>query len=637
LGLLASGFARPYLRHALELPASAKPGKNVMMLVDASASLRRANLWALAQARVDKVLKELIPADTAAIYVYDYTLHPVVGFEDWKKMPPTDRATLSAQLFKKETPGWGAGHMGTALIDAAQIMENWHRTGQRSEERAVDQIILISDMQEGSHLNGLQEYDWPKNIMVRVEPLSYGRIHNAGIQWLADREGEESSGAKPGVRLRVVNGIDSNKEQYRLWWDFGSAAGIKIDPVDIYVPSGQSKIVNLAFNTGSLTSERIRLSGDDEEYDNQVYVAAAEVEKLNISYFGDESEDDPQQSLFYLQRAVTNAGKRLVKIIHPAANMMTSSNLAECQIIIITSPLKNNQREVVKAVIQGGKTALLVLSSDRMGAELDAMLGKTLPVEETKQSGYAMLSQIDFAHPIFAPFADPRYNDFTKIRFWKHRRVDVTAIPEARVISRFDDNAPFLFQVPTGKGSLIVMTSGWHPEDSQLAVSSKFVPLISSIMEMSLQSKPARLQYQVGEVVSIPFDSSSGLTKVRRPDGALVDVTANDRRFFKTEIPGVYSILSSVATQRFAVNLPSEESKTSAILPEELKQLGVPLDTVGEWNTKHREAAQRERRAEEMEAQQSLWRWLILAALVVLLLETYFSGRIARRSAVETQ
>jgi len=46
---------------------------------------------------------------------------------------------------------------------------------------------------------------------------------------------------------------------------------------------------------------------------------------------------------------------------------------------------------------------------------------------------YAMFAEIDFKHPLFAPFADPRFSDFTKIHIWKYRKLDAAGIPDARM------------------------------------------------------------------------------------------------------------------------------------------------------------------------------------------------------------
>ena len=60
---------------------------------------------------------------------------------------------------------------------------------------------------------------------------------------------------------------------------------------------------------------------------------------------------------------------------------------------------------------------------------------------------------------------------------------DPAAIPGARVVAKFDTGDPGLLEVPVGQGRLYFLASGWHPDDSQLAVSSKFVPLLWSMLE----------------------------------------------------------------------------------------------------------------------------------------------------------
>ena len=52
-----------------------------------------------------------------------------------------------------------------------------------------------------------------------------------------------------------------------------------------------------------------------------------------------------------------------------------------------------------------------------------------------------------------------------------------------------------------GQGSLLVWTSGWHPSDSDLALSSKFVPLLYSILEYGGTLAETTSQYFVGDAV----------------------------------------------------------------------------------------------------------------------------------------
>ena len=86
------------------------------------------------------------------------------------------------------------------------------------------------------------------------------------------------------------------------------------------------------------------------------------------------------------------------------------------------------------------------------------------------------------------------------------------------------------------------------------------------------------------------------------------------------------------ATQRFAVNLEPNESKTAPLSLDELERLGVPL----KYQTPNpsREVEQKRRLLDsEMESKQKLWRWLILAALALLAVETWLAARLSQRPA----
>jgi len=143
-----------------------------------------------------------------------------------------------------------------------------------------------------------------------------------------------------------------------------------------------------------------------------------------------------------------------------------------------------------------------------------------LTADEAGGADYAMLGTIDFAHPLFASFADPRYSDFTRIHFWKHRRLDAARLPNARIPARFDNGDPALIEVPKGKGRLLVLTAGWHPADSQLALSSKFVPLLYSVLEQAGPRTTAPTAYRVGDLVTLPAPSDGQGWVLLKPDGS---------------------------------------------------------------------------------------------------------------------
>ena len=98
---------------------------------------------------------------------------------------------------------------------------------------------------------------------------------------------------------------------------------------------------------------------------------------------------------------------------------------------------------------------------------------------------------------------------------------------------------------------------------------------------------------------------------------------------------GIYAI--TPGTQRFVVNLAPEESRLTPLAPDRFASLGVPLRKAARAVTP--DAAKREAQAQaaELESRQKLWRWLLLAALGVLLLETLIAGKLSRTTAVQTE
>jgi len=278
-----------------------------------------------------------------------------------------------------------------------------------------------------------------------------------------------------------------------------------------------------------------------------------------------------------------------------------------------------------------GKIVVVPLTSAANASTLGKVLEMpTLSTPEATVKDYALLAQIDFRHPLFSAFADPRFSDFAKIHWWKYRRLDTSALTGAQVLAQFDNGDPAVLQVPLGKGSVVIFTSSWRPSDSQLALSSKFVPLLQALLEQSSSLPPQKAQYFIGDEVPLPAGPQP-LT-VRKPDGQEVNL-ASGSKFTGTDQPGIYAI--TPGTQRFVVNLPPDESRLAPFSTERLLALGVPLRTAHETPA---ETARREGQAQavEIENQQKLWRWLIVAALGVLLLETLFAGKLSRTASGST-
>jgi len=629
LGLLALGFARPYLRKTSAAADGGVEIRRLVVLVDASASMRRSGLWDQARERAAAVLRGAGPGDEAAVFLFSRQVKPLVSFEEWKAAPTGARVGLALGRLAAAAPGWEDDHLGDALIRASEALAE---TDGEKKAGGPRQIFLISDLKTGSRLESLQAYDWPKNIELVVNALTARHPTNAGLQLVADAPDADRLAA-PTVRVRVRNAANSAREQFRVGWT--RPDGTPIGPaVDIYVPPGQSRVAGVPALAHAADMRQIVLSGDDEDFDNTVYVAAPEKQRWSVLYFGAEAADDIHAPLFFLQRALPDNPHLEVKLtaLGPTAPVAPGA-LAEAKLVVVTDSLADGTADALRGQVLAGKTVLFAPKSAGAAPTLARLLGLgAVALEERQPADYAMFGDINFQHPIFAPFADPHFSDFTKIHIWKYRRLSAGTLPGARVLARFDGGDPALVEVPVGTGRVLILLMGWNPGDSQLAISSKFVPLVQSILELAGGPVDQPWQYSVGD--PIPLGAAAGATEaatVRRPDGTTVALPAGAASFGDALAPGIYTIEAGRRSWRVAVNLAPTESRTEPLAPDELERYGAP----GPRNPPEvARAARREAllQAAEAESRQKLWRWLLGATLAVLLVESALAGWTTRQS-----
>jgi hypothetical protein len=260
-----------------------------------------------------------------------------------------------------------------------------------------------------------------------------------------------------------------------------------------------------------------------------------------------------------------------------------------------------------------------------------AALARIAPpaLEEAAVSRDVMLGEIAFDHRLFAPLAGAQYSDFTKIHFWKYRRFRADALGEARVLARFENGDPAVVEKALDRGRLIVLASGWSPADSQLARSSKFVPLMSALLDLRDPRSVDGPNHTVGDRVALPSAKDPGAPiVVHKPDGVVVSLPPGSTLFAGADQPGVYTIDTPDGPSPFAVNLDPAESRVSPLSIETLEQLGCRL--VSPTRKLIDREQLRQLQNAELEGRQKLWRWLILLAIGVLIVETFVAGRIKR-------
>ena len=641
LALLAFAFARPFWREAALLSMSSLPSRRVAILLDTSASMRRADLWQQAVRLVEKELDDLNPHDDVALYTFSDRLQTVVPFEKEGESAAATKAGWVRQQLASLRPTWASTDLAAALVAVAGDVDTSTDIGQSAAE---PQIVLVSDLQKGSRTQALQGFQWPDKVRVIVRDLAVKHSTNAFTHLLASEE--DAPDADP--RVRVVSATGSAGDQFYVRWraEDARAANRKskakeANATAVYVPPGQSRVVKLPRPADALLADRLALAGDDHDFDNTFYVVPPKKQTVRVLYVGADAADDAKGMQYYLRLATGGDPLRQVQVTPlPAGDTLGEPSP---ELVVVTRAISKALASGLKQYAEQGGTVLIGPANRQavsaIPALIDGMELKTATeASEEATDDYLLLGEIDFQHPLFAPFANPRYSDFTKIHFWRHWPIELaeggeqagaTAGRSYVVIARFDNRDPAIVEQPRGKGQVIALATSWRPDDSQLALSSKFVPLVGGLLDLACGAALTLPSVAVNEPVALPPGSQAAETIVRKPDGKQVKLPTGTAQFTGTDQPGVYRAQAGTEEMQFAVNLAAAESDTAPLDIEQLEQLQVPLGT--QLTRSERLAQMRQQRDTELESSQKVWRWLIVGVLGVLIFETWWAGRAARQ------
>jgi len=176
-----------------------------------------------------------------------------------------------------------------------------------------------------------------------------------------------------------------------------------------------------------------------------------------------------------------------------------------------------------------------------------------------------------------------------------------------------------------------VFTSGWNRADSQLAVWSKFVPLMNGLLEAAADPAGDAVQLTVGDALPWRTLTSPGLRSLQviKPDGSTHILSVDDGDEVLVDAPGIYTLTDGIdpaPLATYAVNLPLAESNTAPMGIEQLEALGIPLAAPTDTPLAAALNPPVNLATIELEQRQRLWRWILLAVVGLLLIETIWAG-----------
>ena len=658
LALIGLAFARPFQRLTIAKAAESGSADRIAVLIDASASMRRDGIRDSVLKEIDNVVASVNDEGTLSISVFSESTRSLLTAAEWRQTAPANRDALVTRVREAYAADWLSTQTATAMLATAdEVAREEGAAGPDGERR----VVLITDFQEGSQLDGLRAGTWPDSVKLDLRIVSPTESGNAGISLM-----EESRTGK--LRVRVSNSGDAAVTKLQLS-PFDSQGAPVGDAITIDVGGGQRRTISVPDSVED--QPRIvgyELLNEPHVFDNVIDLPLEEQQVIQVAHAGASDPNNADEMRYYLQRVLDGNETDPIEVVDlVGADGVAVPVPPNIRLAFVTDVVSEGLAVSLRTFVDNGGVLLIALKSVEMANSLKSFLPADATVEETAVDDYVMLGRLDFSSPLLSPFADARFADFSSIRFWHYRKLSFNENqPDApRVIGRFDSGAPAILQsVGSQNAKVFVLTAGWQPNDSQWALSTRFPPMILRLVQIANPRQSGYRLFEAGQRIYPQELTNAERWNLTLPDGSVRSSDADAAPVVPEKAVGLEADTASspVAAESvlldgpgrwmlnwetpegpkvmsLLVTVPASESRTEPLPVGQLQALGISSDVAATKAAAARDKADSGNAAQldarELESQQKFWRWLLIAGLACLALEGIFAFLIERRHPIE--
>jgi hypothetical protein len=639
LALIVLAFARPFVTRPVPVLAGAAGPREVVILLDRSYSMGYGDHWERARAAARRAVASLGQSDRATLVLF-------AADADLAVRPTTDRELVLAAIDAARVSAF-ATRYGPALKLAHRVLLESALPGR--------EVVLVSDFQRNAW-NRQEDLRLPSGA--RVTPVNVAepntsdlsvasvmiqRAMRSNLERITATAGVVNRSAREASNVQVALEIDGRQVQARTATvPPNGSASVAFEPFTLSTP---------------YTRGTVRTPGDRLPVDDAFHFVLSPVQPLPVLVV--EPVFAARDLSLYLTRALGVGTSPPLRADVKSTDRFAAEDLDALLanrfgpgVVILNDTAFSGARlnQLRRFVERGG--GLLVVLGERAawGSDAQDLLPGIPGATIDRASGRgSILGDLDFSHPIFELFKAPRSGDFSSARFFRHRSVALEAAsrsPDGKpaaapvhVLARFDDGTPALVERAIGQGRVLLSSSTLDNFWNDLALRPVFVPFVlQTVRYLSRYQEPAEW-VPVGHVVDtsagMPGLASGGTispSTVLTPSGDRVATTGMDRSgSFEFTEPGFFEFHAQgsreVRPLAVAANVDPAESDLSALDPGEFVAAvaGHAAEVKAASGDPANTSADQERR-------QAMWRYLLIAGLAVLGLESILSNR-ATRSA----
>ena len=626
--LLIAAFARPLFdRESSTPPAAVDGAREVAILIDRSYSMGYGDRWERAKSAARSAVEALGPQDRATLVFFADRAEAVTRSS-------AERAGMIAAI-EASTLSSGRTRYGPALKLAQGVLEE--------SQLPRREVVLITDFQKIGW-DGDDDVRLPDRTTLTHVDLSADETSNAAVTNVILQRDYSGDRERIGASARLTNtGTEPRTLDVALELD-GRALESKRVTLQ---PNGAGTVTFTSFALPPGTARgTVRAGTDDLPQDNVFHFVVSSGQALGVLIV--EQGDAPGSRSLFLRRALSIGDRPPIRAEVRKVGQIGPGDLQGRSLVVLNDvPLPGGAMgRALREFVERGGGVLIALgertTAGGTGEGMSDMIPGTIGaiVDRTSDRG-ATLAFIDYAHPALELFSAPRSGDFSSARFYRYRAV--TPASGDRVLARFDDGGTALVERRVGDGRVLVWASSLDNFWSDLAVQPVYLPMVHQLAKYASGFTEVRPWVSVGQVVDVAPEAegmvarqASGDLVVEPPSGTSSRISADSSRLVEMAEQGFYQVRrigarSASERRTIAVNLDLAESDLSAMDPAEMTT-AVSRPSSGGLAS----ASLVTLSPVEKERRQSLWWFLLAAALIALGLETWMSNRLSRVASPTT-
>jgi hypothetical protein len=629
--LLVLAFARPYFTRDSQAAAGTGSQRSLVVLVDTSFSMRSGDRMERARSTASAVFGQSGERDAAFL----------VGFSDESQLvgEPRSRPDLLVPLVADLQPSYRGTNYSQALKLAGQLLS--------SAPNLRQEIHLVTDFQlsgwdEGSGSLALadnvdlvlHDVSDPNDFNVNIGPVEISETGSAAQSQARVSVRISSAGDFSGPVRLEVNGKTIQTKQVAV--EKGRTATVEFDPF----PLG-----------GALTRGSVRLDAADSLPDDDAafFVLNPQSRQRVLMLTGSEGSSKVAEEELFIRQALTASSRTPFDVRFESAGNAGSLDLAPYSCVLLYNPgrIPPGAADQLKDFVSKGGGLVIVVGDRTESSELNEQFGDLLPARVgTKRSdakGVSLIASLQKRHGIFQVFEPVHHSYFLTTPF--RRYVECSPATGSVSLMELEGTRPLLIEKAAGKGRVLLFTSAFNTEWNDLPLKSVFLPFCHELVKYAMNFEGTARSFTVGESVPVGrlnANLEKAVTelstaafrqgwKVLSPSGRSIDLTEEEllaSPFLVLDEPGFYQTEVRNFKNSVAVNIAGGESDLRKLDTDQFLAAiqRVPAVSGGSWAGGYLSPEKRN----AWEARQSVWWYLVLIALTLLLLEGYLAARYGR-------